>query len=110
LIYLEDATPRDVFQMEVAPDFSEDATIVWINQQGLVSVNGAIMPLDAIKMHLNHALVRNPDQSVFLVAHPDVSFGELLSVRDTLLTDRYRHDNLSQESVDYIGTKFYVTT
>jgi biopolymer transport protein ExbD len=58
--------------------------IVWVNQQGLVFINGKHVHIENLRYVLKQAQDETSSAGVYLVGHPDARFGTLAGIHKTL--------------------------
>lgn len=98
----------DRFELDIAEPVSEDAIIIWISQQDLVSVNDEILNRADVRSEVVKLHEENPDSELFLMAHPDTRLAKLLAVRDSLMEQPHNWHGFIADPFYQID-KFYIT-
>lgn len=73
-----------VFNISYSQPIGQMEIIVWVNQQGLVFINGKHVHIENLRYVLKQAQDETSSAGVYLVGHPDARFGTLAGIHKTL--------------------------
>jgi biopolymer transport protein ExbD len=70
------------------------AVIVYLDQDGLIRVNGQLTLLDGVRAKMERLRAENPDFSLLLQTHPKASSGMVIRLRDEAYSAKIERVNI----------------
>ncbi len=67
---------------ENQPQQETPTIIIYVNDEGLIRVNGRVADIGSVRPNIERLKAENPDSAVIIQAHPQAKSGLIVNIRD----------------------------
>ena len=64
------------------PRNPQPTILIYVNDEGLITVNGRLADIGAVRPNIERLKAENPESAVIIQAHPDAESGIIVNIRD----------------------------